>query len=93
MAEAERAASDGFHVGDGWHFERKRDGSVWLVHLTPCQGHAPCEGGHGVAVVLRLAADTWASVVAHTSARGGTAESFAEAVRLLGAPTAGPGGG
>lgn len=55
----------GFHAHDGWYFHREADGSV----------RATATGGEEII----LHPDTWASIVAHVSVTGDTAEAFEQA--------------
>lgn len=62
-----------YHWRDGWYFCREDDGTVVV------QGHDPARV---TPIVLRIPPEEWASIVAHVSARGGTAAAYAAAEQL-----------
>lgn len=62
-----------FHNRDGWYFKRQPDGAVRIRKTTTAHIDAPIEHEH------TIPAEEWASIVAHVSANGETAETYQEA--------------
>lgn len=60
-----------FHYKDGWYFERLVDGSVRIIKNI---GSLPS------ATSVTIDPASWASIVAHVSLDGDTADTFAKAV-------------
>ncbi len=58
-----------FHAKEGWYFGRQEGGSVRILTPDP-------------EVTILLDPDTWCSVIASVSAKGETAETFAEAEKF-----------
>lgn len=71
--EVERGA---FHIHNGWWIRREEHGGVTIEAREPGEPDAPLR------MAFTVDAESWASMVAHVSARGETAETWYEALQF-----------
>lgn len=65
----------GFHVGEGWYFERLEDGGVCVRKVHDYDQATDTWSGEGYA----MSPDTWASVVSSMSRPGENLDTFRRA--------------
>lgn len=67
-----------FHWRDGTYFKRLENGSVRVRRTETPNADSP------TALTLVIPPSEWASIIAHVSSRGETAESYCEAEKFHG---------